>query len=62
MLAKVNCASAWANHTAGRSARNGGSRTATLDISAGIALFVVLEPSWFVILVLLFVSVMQFLL
>jgi hypothetical protein len=35
MPAKENCASAWANHTAGRSAQNGGSRTATLDISAG---------------------------
>jgi hypothetical protein len=32
---KVNCASAWANHKAGRSAQNGGSRTATLDVSAG---------------------------
>jgi hypothetical protein len=41
MPAKVNCASAWANHTAGRSAQNSGSRTATLDISAGIGLFVV---------------------
>jgi hypothetical protein len=33
--AKENCASAWANHKAGRSAQNGGSRTATLDTSAG---------------------------
>jgi hypothetical protein len=35
MPAKENCASAWANHTAGRSAQNGESRTATLDTSAG---------------------------
>jgi hypothetical protein len=35
MPARENCASAWANHTAGRSAQNGGSRMATLDISAG---------------------------
>jgi hypothetical protein len=35
MPAKKNCASAWANHTAGRSPQNGGSRTATLDASAG---------------------------
>jgi hypothetical protein len=34
-LAKKNCASARANHTAGRSAHNGGSRTATLDTSTG---------------------------
>jgi hypothetical protein len=33
--AKKYCASAWANHTAGRSVQNGGSRTATLDTSAG---------------------------
>jgi hypothetical protein len=33
--ARENCSSAWANHRAGRSAQNGGSRTATLDISAG---------------------------
>jgi hypothetical protein len=33
--AKKNCSSAWANHTAGRSAQNGGSRTATFDTSAG---------------------------
>jgi hypothetical protein len=33
--AKKNCTSAWANHMAGRSAQNGGSRTATLDTSAG---------------------------
>jgi hypothetical protein len=39
--AKVNCASAWANHTAGRSAQNDGSRTATLDTSAGCELSVV---------------------
>jgi hypothetical protein len=32
---KKNCASAWANQTAGRSAQNGGSCTATLDTSAG---------------------------
>jgi hypothetical protein len=35
MPAKKNCASVWANHTDGRSAQNGGSRTATLDTSAG---------------------------
>jgi hypothetical protein len=35
MPAKENCASAWVNHTAGRSAQNSGSRTATLDTSAG---------------------------
>jgi hypothetical protein len=35
MPPKVNCASAWANQTAGCSAQNGGSRTATLDTSAG---------------------------
>jgi hypothetical protein len=34
MPAKVNCASARANHTAGRSAQNGGRGTATLDIFA----------------------------
>jgi hypothetical protein len=33
--AKKNFASAWANHTASRSAQNDGSRTATLDTSAG---------------------------
>jgi hypothetical protein len=33
--AKKNCASASANHTAGRSAQNGGSRTAPLDTYAG---------------------------
>jgi hypothetical protein len=33
--AKKNCASAWANHMAGRSAQNSGSRTVTLDTSAG---------------------------
>jgi hypothetical protein len=48
MPAKVNCASAWANHTADGSTQNGESRTATLDISAGIALFVVTEPCRFV--------------
>jgi hypothetical protein len=32
-LAKKNCAPAWANHTAGRSAQNGGSHTATLYTS-----------------------------
>jgi hypothetical protein len=35
MLARENCASALGNHKAGRSAQNGGSRTATLDISTG---------------------------
>jgi hypothetical protein len=35
MQAQLNCAPAWANHTAGRSTQNGGSRTTTLDISAG---------------------------
>jgi hypothetical protein len=35
MPATENCASAWAYHMAGRSAQNGGSRMATLDISAG---------------------------
>jgi hypothetical protein len=35
MPAKKNCASAWANHTAGRSAQNDGSRMATLDTSDG---------------------------
>jgi hypothetical protein len=40
MPAKKNCASAWANHTAGRSAQNGGSRMATLDTSAGVPLSV----------------------
>jgi hypothetical protein len=33
--AKKNCVSVWANHTAGRSAQNGRSRTATLDTFAG---------------------------
>jgi hypothetical protein len=32
--AKLNWASTWANHTADRSAQNGGSRTATVDTSA----------------------------
>jgi hypothetical protein len=41
MPAKVNCASAWVNQTAGRSAQYGGSHTATLDISAGAELFIV---------------------
>jgi hypothetical protein len=35
MPAEVNCVSAWANHKAGCSAQNGGSRTETRDISAG---------------------------
>lgn len=35
MSAKVNCASAWTNHTTGRSAQNGGNRTPTLDVFAG---------------------------
>jgi hypothetical protein len=35
MPAKKNCASAWENHTAGRSAQNGGSPTDTLDTSVG---------------------------
>jgi hypothetical protein len=35
MLAKENCASAWANHMTGRSAQNGGNRMATLNTSAG---------------------------
>jgi hypothetical protein len=35
MPARDNCASAWANHTAGCSVQNGGSRMSTLDISAG---------------------------
>ena len=35
MLAKVNSASAWANHTAGGSVQYGGSRKATLDTSTG---------------------------
>jgi hypothetical protein len=41
MPAKANCASAWANQTAGRSAQNGGSRTATVDTSVGAELSVV---------------------
>jgi hypothetical protein len=41
MPAKTNCASAWANQTAGHSAQNGGSRTDTLDTSAGAELSVV---------------------
>jgi hypothetical protein len=32
---KVNFASAWENHTTDHEAQNGGSRTATLDNSAG---------------------------
>jgi hypothetical protein len=35
MPAKVNCLSAWVNHTPGRSAQNGGTGTATLHTSAG---------------------------
>jgi hypothetical protein len=35
MPAKKNCASAWANHMAGRSAQNGGSSMATLETFAG---------------------------
>jgi hypothetical protein len=35
MPAKKDYTLAWANHTAGRSAQNGVSRTATLDTSAG---------------------------
>jgi hypothetical protein len=35
MLAKKNCFTGWANHMAGRSAQNGGSRMATLDASTG---------------------------
>jgi hypothetical protein len=34
MPAKKNCASAWANHTAGLSAQSGGSRMATLEAAA----------------------------
>jgi hypothetical protein len=39
MAAKLNCASAWANHTTGRSAQNGTNRTATLDTFADCELF-----------------------
>jgi hypothetical protein len=35
MPAKANCAPAWVKHMADRSAQNGGSRTATLDVLAG---------------------------
>jgi hypothetical protein len=49
MPSKVNCALAWGNHIAGRLAQNGGSRAAPLDISAGIVLFIVPEPCWFVL-------------
>lgn len=35
MPAKVNCASAWANHTVGRSAQNNESRTVPMNTSAG---------------------------
>jgi hypothetical protein len=53
MPAKENCASAWANHTAGRSAQNGVSRKVTLVISAGGELFAVFmlrrgSPMWYV--------------
>jgi hypothetical protein len=37
-VGKVNCASAWANHIAGPLAQNGRSRTASLDILAGVEL------------------------
>lgn len=40
MLAKVNYTSIWANHMADRSEQNGGSHTATLDVSAGCHPFV----------------------
>jgi hypothetical protein len=40
MPAKANCESSWANRSAGRSAQNGGSRTATRDTSVGWKVFV----------------------
>jgi hypothetical protein len=45
MPAKVNYESAWVNHTAGRSAQNGGSRTATRDTYAGCEVVIVPIPS-----------------
>jgi hypothetical protein len=45
---RLICSWAYGNHTAGRSAQNGGIRTATLNISASIALFIMLDPCWFV--------------
>jgi hypothetical protein len=46
MPAKVNCESAWANHSAGRSAQNGGSRTATRNTSVGCGVVVVSISLW----------------
>jgi hypothetical protein len=38
MLAKLNCASTWAKQMAGRSAQNGGSCTATIDLRTPLTL------------------------